>query len=84
MRKIHILGTGCPKCGQLEANVRMAGAAFDEQVIVSKVSDIREIMAFGVMITPAIVLDGEVVSKGKLLSVDEITALLEAPRAEED
>ena len=55
MRKIHVLGTGCPKCGQLEANVRMAGAAHGEQVIVIKVSDIREIMAFGVMITPAIV-----------------------------
>jgi small redox-active disulfide protein 2 len=83
MRKIHVLGTGCPKCGQLEANVRMAGAAYDEQVIVVKVGEIREIMEFGVMITPAIVLDGKVVSKGKLLSVDEVTALLKAPRPEE-
>jgi small redox-active disulfide protein 2 len=82
MRKIHVLGTGCPKCNQLEENVRMAARTRSEQVIVSKVTEIKEILDFGVMITPALVLDGEVVSKGKLLSVDEVTALLDAPVGE--
>ncbi len=84
MRKIHVLGTGCPKCNQLETNARMAAKGRSEQVIVSKVSEIAEIMEFGVMTTPALVLDGKVVAKGKLLSVDEIAAFLDAPVAEGD
>ncbi len=84
MRKIHVLGTGCPKCNQLEENVRMAAKTRSEQVIVSKITEIKEILDFGVMMTPALVLDGEVVSKGKLLSVDEIIALLDAPAGKGD
>ncbi|MBC8367725.1 thioredoxin family protein [bacterium] len=84
MRKIHVLGTGCPKCNQLEMNVRVAASSRSEQVIVSKVTEIKEILEFGVRITPALVLDGKVVSRGKLLDVNEITALLDAPIAEGD
>ena len=83
MKKIAILGTGCPKCNQLETNARLAAETQDEQVLVSKVSEIREIMEFGVMTPPALVLDGKVVAKGKLLSVEEIVALLDAPASEE-
>ncbi len=84
MRKIHVLGTGCPKCNQLEANARMAAKGRSEQVIVQKVTEIKEILDFGVMVTPALVLDGDVVSRGKLLSVDEIIALLDKPAGQGD
>jgi len=73
--KIQILGTGCPKCRQLLANAQEAAEGV-EDVEVVKVDDIREIMAFGVMTTPALALDGVVKAKGKLLGSDEIRALL--------
>ena len=76
MRKIQILGPGCAKCDELEKNVRAAVARSGAQVEVEKVTDIKEIMGFGVMLTPALVLDGEVKSSGKVLSVDEIAGLL--------
>ena len=76
MRKIRILGPGCAKCDELEKNVRAAVARSGAQVEVEKVTDIKEIMGFGVMLTPALVLDGEVKSSGKVLSVDEIAGLL--------
>ncbi len=74
--KIQILGTGCPKCKKLaeaaEAAVRALG--LDGEVV--KVTDINEIMAFGVMMTPGLAVDGKVLSVGKALSVDEIKKLL--------
>jgi small redox-active disulfide protein 2 len=75
MKKIQILGTGCPKCNQLEANARAAAEAIGGYEVV-KVSDVKEIMEFGVMITPALAVDGEVKSAGKLLSPEEIGQLL--------
>jgi small redox-active disulfide protein 2 len=76
MKKIQILGTGCPKCTKLAEN---AGKAADEAGVfyeIEKVTDINKIMDFGVMITPALAVDGEVKSVGKVLSVDEIKKLL--------
>ena len=74
--KIEILGTGCPKCKKLFENAQEAvknlGAAAD----VVKVEDIQQIMNAGVMITPAIAVDGEVKSAGKVLSVDEIKKII--------
>jgi small redox-active disulfide protein 2 len=74
--KIEILGTGCPKCKKLFENAQEAvknlGAAAD----VVKVEDIQQIMNAGVMLTPAIVVDGEVKSSGKVLSVDEIKKII--------
>jgi small redox-active disulfide protein 2 len=74
--KIEILGTGCPKCKKLFENAQEAvknlGAAAD----VVKVEDIQQIMNAGVMITPAIAVDGEVKSSGKVLSVDEIKKII--------
>ncbi|MFC1572399.1 thioredoxin family protein [Candidatus Eisenbacteria bacterium] len=77
MEKIQVLGTGCPKCNQLEQNARMAVHQLGLPVEVVKVSDINEIMQFGVMITPAFAVDGDVKAVGKLLTVDEIKALLQ-------
>jgi small redox-active disulfide protein 2 len=76
MRKLQILGTGCPKCRQLEANAHEAIAAAAGDWEVEKVSDINAIIAFGVMMTPALAVDGEVKSTGKVLSADAIRALL--------
>jgi len=76
--KIQILGTGCPKCRKLTENAEAAVAALGVDCEVVKVTDITEIMDFGVMMTPAVAIDGEVKSVGKLLSIDEIKQLLSA------
>ncbi|HNY21853.1 MAG TPA: thioredoxin family protein [Treponemataceae bacterium] len=75
--KIQILGTGCPKCKQLEANARAAVASKGVEADIEKVTDIDQIMEMGVMMTPALVIDGEVRSVGKVLTVDQIAAQLE-------
>jgi small redox-active disulfide protein 2 len=74
--KIQILGTGCPKCKQLEENALVAVNQLGLDFEIEKVTQINDIMEFGVMVTPGLVVDGEVKSSGKLLSVDEIRALL--------
>ncbi len=74
--KIQILGSGCPKCKQLEANAREAIAKAGLTAEVEKVSDIDKIMEMGVMVTPALAVDGEVKSVGKLLTVEQILPIL--------
>lgn len=74
--KIQILGTGCPKCRQLEANARTAAAALSLDADLEKVTELDEIMEMGVMMTPALAVDGEVKSVGKLLTADQIAELL--------
>jgi small redox-active disulfide protein 2 len=76
--KIQVLGTGCAKCKQLTANAEKAVADLGLGVPVEKVEDLREIMKFKVMSTPALAVDGKVVSAGKLLAPDEVKALLQA------
>jgi small redox-active disulfide protein 2 len=73
---IKVLGTGCKKCKELEQNVREAIAQLGINADVQKVEEIPQIMRYGVMSTPALVIDEKVVSSGKLLSVEEIKALL--------
>ncbi len=73
---IKILGTGCPKCKQLEENVKKAVESAGGAATVEKVSDINKIMDYGIMMTPALVIDNEVKSVGKLLTVDEIKKFL--------
>lgn len=73
---IQILGSGCPKCKQLEANAREAIAKAGIAAEVEKVSDIDKIMEMGVMVTPALAVDGEVKSVGKLLTVEQILPIL--------
>lgn len=77
MRRIQVLGTGCPKCKLLTANAEAAVKALGVDATVEKVEKIADIMKFGVMMTPALVLDGQVKSAGKVLSTEEIGKLLE-------
>jgi small redox-active disulfide protein 2 len=74
--EIKILGTGCPKCKALEKAAIDAVAAAGIDATVSKVEDIMQIMQYGVMITPALVVDGKVLIKGRVPGVDEIKSLL--------
>ena len=74
--KIEILGTGCAKCIALEKVVKEAVAKSGKFAQITKVDDIVKIMEYGVMSTPGLVIDGKVQSSGKLLSVDEVVALL--------
>lgn len=74
--KIEVLGTGCTKCQTLMANVKEAVAKKGIFAQIDKVEDIMKIMEYGVTSMPALVLDGKVVSSGKLLSADEIVTLL--------
>jgi len=74
--KIEILGTGCAKCQAMEANAKAAIVHIGGFHSVTKVEDLMEIMAYQVVSTPGLVVDGEVKSTGKLLSVDEIVELL--------
>lgn len=74
--KIEILGTGCPKCKQLTANAEAAVRELNLQAEVGKVTDIDKITDYGVMMTPALAVDGAVVSSGKLLNKDEIKKIL--------
>lgn len=74
--KIEILGTGCTKCKALEEATKQAVAKVGGFHEVKKVEDIVEIMNYGVMSTPALVVDGVVKSTGKILSVEEIVGFL--------
>jgi len=74
--KIEVLGTGCAKCKALEETVKQAVAQSGKFAQIEKVEDIMKIMEYGVMSTPGLVIDGKVVSTGKLLSVDEVAALI--------
>jgi small redox-active disulfide protein 2 len=72
MKKIQILGMGCPKCKMLTANAEQAAKELGIEYELEKVTDLNQIMGFGVMMTPAIVIDNEVKASGKILSVAEI------------
>ncbi len=73
---VKILGTGCPKCKKLEAAARQAIDETGVNATLEKLTDLDQIMDYGIMITPALVIDEKVVSSGKLLSVSDIKALL--------
>ena len=74
--KIEIYGTGCPKCKTLFANAQKALTDLNITADLSKVEDINQITNAGIMFTPALAINGEVKSTGKLLSPDEIKQLL--------
>jgi small redox-active disulfide protein 2 len=76
MKKIQILGTGCPKCKKLAESAEAAVKDLDGEFEIEKVTEINEIMKFGVMMTPALAIDGQVKAVGKLLSPDEIKSML--------
>jgi small redox-active disulfide protein 2 len=72
MKKIEILGTGCPKCNQLEERAKEAVKGLGIEAEVVKVKDIKAISSYGVMITPALVVDGVVKVAGKVPKTEEI------------
>ncbi|MBI9101012.1 MAG: TM0996/MTH895 family glutaredoxin-like protein [Spirochaetales bacterium] len=74
--KIEVLGMGCPKCKQLEANAREAAENAGIDAEFEKIADMDKILDYGVLSTPALVVDGKVVSSGKLLSPEDIKAFL--------
>jgi small redox-active disulfide protein 2 len=76
MKKIQILGTGCAKCQKLAAVADEAARALGAPYELSKVTDLQEIMSFGVMFTPALVVDGAVKVAGRVPSLDEVKKLL--------
>lgn len=76
MRKIQILGTGCPKCTKLAENAAAAAKELGLEYELEKVREIGEIMKFGVMMTPGLAVDGEVKVVGKVPSVEDIKKML--------
>ena len=74
--KIQVFGTGCPKCKELENRVRAAAAALSIPADIVKVTDVKAIMAAGVMMTPAVGIDGKIVTTGKLPSIPELSSII--------
>lgn len=76
VKKVQILGTGCPKCKLLTANAEAAVKALGIEASIEKVEKIQDILKFGVMTTPALVVDGVVKTAGKVLSPEDIKKFL--------
>jgi small redox-active disulfide protein 2 len=76
MKKIQILGTGCPKCKKLAENAEIAAKETGMEYELEKVTQINDIMKFGVMITPALAVDGKVKVAGKVPSVEQLKEIL--------
>lgn len=74
--EIKILGTGCPSCKALEETTRKAVTEMEIDAQITKVEDMAEILNYGIMTTPALVVDGKIVLKGRVASVEEIKKLL--------
>ena len=77
MKRIQILGTGCPKCRKLAENAAAAARELGLEYEIVKVTEINEIMEFGVMMTPALAVDGEVKVSGRAPGVEEIKGMLQ-------
>jgi small redox-active disulfide protein 2 len=75
--KLQILGTGCPKCKQLAQNAESAAEELGVDYEIEKVTDVNDIMEFGVMMTPALAVDGDVKVTGKVADVEDIKAFLQ-------
>ncbi|PLX86980.1 MAG: thioredoxin family protein [Desulfuromonas sp.] len=76
MKKIQILGTGCAKCEKLADNARQAADSLKLDYQLEKVTDLNQIMSFGVMTTPGLAVDGKVLIVGKVASSEELAKLL--------
>jgi len=74
--EIKILGTGCPSCKALEEATRKAVTEMEIDAQITKVEDMAEILNYGIITTPALVVDGKIVLKGRVASVEEIKKLL--------
>lgn len=76
MKKIQILGTGCPKCKKLAENAEVAAKELGIEYQLEKVTQINDIMKMGVMVTPALAIDGTVKVAGKVASPEDIKTML--------
>lgn len=76
MKKIEILGPGCPKCNALEESVRQSLAQLAQIAEVVKVTDIKTMIEKGIMMTPGLIVDGKIVLQGKLPAVEEVKNLI--------
>lgn len=76
MKKIQILGTGCHKCKKMAENAETVAKDLGVEYSLEKVTDINDIMKFGVMMTPALAIDGQVKIVGKVPSPDQIKQML--------
>ena len=76
MKKLQILGTGCAKCRMLTDHTEQAARALGLEYTLEKVTDIHDIIAFGVMATPALVVDGEIKVSGRVPTAEAIKPLL--------
>ena len=77
---VKILGSGCAKCNQLEAAVKAALEQLNMDASIDHITAFTQIAAYGVMTTPALVVDGKVVSYGKVLKIGEVKKILEKAR----
>jgi len=76
VKRLQILGTGCPKCRKLAENTEEAAKALGLEYSIEKVTNLGEIMQFGVLMTPALAVDGKVKVVGKVPSVEELKGLI--------
>lgn len=76
MKRIQILGSGCPNCKKLAENAEAAARGLGIQFVLQKVTDVNKIVELGAIMTPALVVDGELKVQGKILSVEEIQEIL--------
>jgi small redox-active disulfide protein 2 len=76
MKKIQILGTGCAKCQKLAENAKQAAESLGIEYELEKITDLNQIMGFGVMSTPSLAIDGKVLAAGKLPSQADIEKML--------
>jgi len=74
--KIQILGSGCPKCKQVETNAREAVKNLNIEAVIEKITDINQIIDFGVTATPALAVDGDVKFSGRIPSIEEIEKII--------
>jgi small redox-active disulfide protein 2 len=76
MMKIEVLGMGCPKCQKTKENIKTALAELGKEAELAEVKDLQKIADYGVMMTPAVVIDGEVKLVGKVPSVEQVKTML--------
>ena len=76
MKNIKVLGPGCATCNEVKDNAESAAEALGLEFEIEKITDFNDMMKFGVMMTPALVIDGEVKCVGKVPTVDEIKGML--------
>lgn len=77
LKKLQILGMGCPKCKRLTELTEQAAKEMGIKYEIEKVTDIKDIMEYGIMMTPGLVVDGEVKVAGKVPSIDDLKKMLE-------